>query len=154
MSMRIESASLGWSAAGLRTASLPVECAQCHEEVRAEIEDMCSLAAAFLHYCCECSKHWRTKSGQKAEASLSDMEVSFDASPLYVHFLLKTEGVLSTVELLHLLETIDISDSLGQSFWKNSNTASEILSSSETICFNLRYHMLQNVYGAAVHETY
>ena len=70
MSMRIESASLGWSAAGLRTASLPVECAQCHEEVRAVIEDMCSLAAAFLHYCCECSKHWRTKSGQKAEASV------------------------------------------------------------------------------------
>jgi len=57
--MRIESASfgwVGWAAAGLRTASLPAECAQWHDEVRAEIEDMCSLATAFLHCCCECSK--------------------------------------------------------------------------------------------------
>eukprot|EP00984_Skeletonema_dohrnii_P004936 scaffold1740_cov150-Skeletonema_dohrnii-CCMP3373.AAC.5 len=97
--MRIESASLGWmgwSAAGLWTASLPLECAQCHDEVREEIEDMCSLVAAFLHYCCECSKHWRRRVGKKQR--LHSVTWKFCSTHLLSTFPLQTEEVLSTVE--------------------------------------------------------
>jgi len=149
MSMRIESASLGWAAAGLRVSI----CRMCAMSWRSESRNRRHV---FTCCCVPSLLLWvfKTLEDEEWAKSRGFCQVSFDASPLYVHFLLKTEGVLSTVELLHLLETIDISDSLGQSFWKNSNTASEILSSSETICFNLRCYMLQNVYGAVVHETY